>query len=71
MQEIKIPHDMYTIKMFENIDLFIVSPYFRCNRMKKIESNIDIISKMFLKKRRIFDMHQSGSECLSNYLLLQ
>ena len=47
-----IPHDMYTIKMLENIDASIVSTHFRCNRMKKIESNIDIISKMLFEEKK-------------------
>ena len=45
-----IPHDMYTIKVLENIDASIVSTHFRCNRMKKIESNIHIISNMFFEE---------------------
>ena len=47
-----IPHDMYTIKVLENIDASIVSSNFRCNLMKKIESYIDIISKMFFYLRK-------------------
>ena len=52
MQEVMIPHDMYTIKVLVNIDESIVSIHFRCNRMKKIESNIDIISKMLFEENK-------------------
>ena len=50
--EILMPFDVYTSKVFEEIDLLMVPLRFRNKYMKKIDQNIDFINKLMYEEKR-------------------
>ena len=51
-QEILMPFDLFTSKAQENIDFMITKTNFRNRHMRKIERNIDIISKLLYEDKK-------------------
>ena len=51
-QEILMPFDLFTSKAQENIDFMIAKTNFRNRDMRKIERNIDIISKLLYEDKK-------------------
>ena len=50
--EILMPFDLFTSKAQENIDFMITKTNFRSKHMRKIERNIDVISKLFYEDKK-------------------
>ena len=47
-----MPFDLFTSKAQENIDFMITKTNFRNRHMRKIERNIDIISKLLYEDKK-------------------
>ena len=54
-EDVLVPFDFYSSKVFDDIDVLIINSNFKNNQMSKIENNIEIIQKMIYEENKDID----------------